>query len=70
MILYRDAEDGPSGSPAIIEIVKEEGPKVWYRIIDLNDPHNEIFDCRREAIDPKFYEISKQELVKRVLNNG
>lgn len=66
MILWRDAHD-TYGDDAI-EIVKQDGNHVWYKILDNKNPNSgDIHDCPRNSLDPAFYEISKGEYVKNVL---
>ena len=69
MILWRDAKDSPvDNRPSAIEIIKQEGVHVWYRILDNTDPNKgDVYDSVRNALDPDFYEITKAEYVKRVL---
>ena len=67
MILWRDPKDSFLAVTAI-EIIKQEGVHVWYRILDNNDPNKgDVYDSERNALDPDFYEITKAELVKKVL---
>jgi predicted Rdx family selenoprotein len=66
MILWRDPKPKEGFEATYLEIIKQDGNHIWYRQLD-GPNKGDIHECVRDALDPDFYEITKAELVKKVL---